>query len=85
MLVSTLAAMTLVGCGDPCEREARIAENKCEVEVAPQFNTGEQTCGPLDEKEARCAIAHKDDFCEWLHALEDGNVIENDYVRCLRE
>lgn len=80
-----LSVLVLASCGDPCAREARIAERRCDVEVAPQFDTGEQQCSNVDEKEARCAISHKEDFCEWLHALEAGNVVENDYVRCLKE
>ena len=87
MKVTALLVLGLfcVGCGNPCEREARIAQNRCDLEIAPQFDTGEQACGSIDEKEARCAIRHKDDFCEWLHAIREGDEIENDYVRCLRE
>lgn len=80
-----LAALLLVGCGDPCVREAKLAENKCGVEIAPEFDTGEQACGALDEKEAKCALDHKDDYCEWLEGLQDGTVVENAYVECLRE
>ncbi len=82
-----LLVWALVGaaCGDPCAREARIAERHCELEVAPEFNRGEQECTADDEKEARCAIAHKAEFCEWLRALEAGTVVDNDFVRCLKE
>lgn len=87
ILRSYLGVLTLlfVGCGNPCEREERIAERRCDIELAPEFETGEQICGPIDEKEARCAIANKAEFCDWLEGLQAGNVVENDYTRCLRE
>ena len=74
-----------VGCANPCERELRITENRCGRELAPDFEPGEQECRATDLKEAKCAIDHKDDYCEWLDAIADGNVVENDYVRCLLE
>ena len=80
-----LGVLTAAGCANPCERELRVTEQRCGHELAPGYNTGEQECRASDLKEARCALDHKDDYCEWLDAIADGEVVENDYVRCLLE
>ena len=78
-----LLAATSVGCASPCDRELRVTERRCGHELAPAHNTGEQTCESYERHDAKCALKHKDDYCEWLDAIADGEDVENDYVRCL--
>lgn len=72
-----------LACGDPCAREARLTERRCGVEPPPDFDIGEQACSAEAEREARCALRHRADYCEWLDGLYTGTVVENRYTECL--
>ena len=78
---------TTAACGDVCDKQQKIIEADCNIDLPETENTGENViCDGEAARAARCAKKHTDDYCEWLSEFMTQNYdFSNAYTECVEE
>lgn len=83
VIAALMVAGIGTGCKNACDKAADITENDCGITIPEGDGDAEEVeCEGDTEALAQCTVDNKDDYCDFLSKLQNGEIVTNAYTDC---